>query len=62
VLDEDRLVGRLDVRMDRRARRLIVNGWYPEDAARSGLPAAVQAELHALGSWLGAESVDPLPG
>jgi hypothetical protein len=62
VLDEDRLVGRLDVRMDRRARRLIVNGWYPEDGARSGLPAAVQAELHALGAWLGAESVDPLPG
>jgi uncharacterized protein len=61
VLDEDRLVGRLDVRMDRRTRRLILNGWYPEAGTASRVRASAQAELEALGTWLGAESVDPLP-
>lgn len=62
VLDGDRLVGRLDVRMDRSARRLIVNGWYPEPGAASRARASVRAELESLGAWLGAETVDGIAG
>jgi uncharacterized protein YcaQ len=60
VLDGDRLIGRLDVRMDRSARRLIVNGWYPEPRTAAAAAGAVQRELASLGAWLGAEQVDAL--
>jgi uncharacterized protein YcaQ len=60
ALDGDRLAGRIDAQMDRRARRLVVNGWYPEPGTASRVRASVQAELDALGAWLGAESVDRL--
>ncbi len=62
VLHGDALIGRLDVRMDRSARRLIVNAAYPEPAAPSRAWPAVQRELNALGTWLGATAVDAMAG
>jgi uncharacterized protein len=60
ALHGDRLVGRLDVRMDRSARRLVVNGWHPEPGVAAAVTRAVRRELESLGAWLGAETVDPL--
>jgi uncharacterized protein YcaQ len=57
VLRGDRLVGRLDPQLDRKARRLVVNGvWaqpgepFDEDATRDA--------TERLAAWLGAESVE----
>jgi uncharacterized protein YcaQ len=56
ALDGDRLVGRIDARMDRKTRMLTVNGWFPEPDGSSAWPA-VAAALGALGEWLGATDV-----
>ena len=56
ALDGDQLMGRIDARMDRKTRVLMVNGWFPEPNASSTWPAVVAA-LGALGEWLGATDV-----
>jgi hypothetical protein len=57
VLHGERLIGRLDAALDRRRRVLDVRGvWEEPDAPRDARPA-VQAAIHRLGEWLGAESV-----
>jgi uncharacterized protein YcaQ len=51
-------VGRIDPRLDRRARLLRVNAVYAEpDAPPQAWPAA-HAAIDELATWLGAESVE----
>jgi uncharacterized protein YcaQ len=58
ILYGDRLVGRIDPRLDRRARVLRVNAVYAEpDAPPRAWPAA-HAAIDELATWLGAESVE----
>ncbi len=54
VLDGDALVARVDAKMDRRARRLVVNAVHPVPGRRQPAAAALAGELRALGTWLGA--------
>ena len=59
ILWGDALVGRLDLKADRHASTLRVQGSYAEP----GVPVAdlvtdVAAELHAMAGWLGLEQVD----
>ena len=54
----DRLVARVDVKMDRRASRLLVPGAWIEDGRVPGrVVPALAAELRALAAWLGADAV-----
>ena len=54
----DRLVARVDVKMDRAASRLLVPGAWIEDGAEPAAVAeALARELRALASWLGAGAV-----
>jgi uncharacterized protein YcaQ len=57
ILHGDRLIGRIDPVMDRKAGVLQVNAVYAEpDAPRDAWPA-VQTAISELASWLGAESI-----
>jgi len=54
----DRLAARVDVKMDRRANRLLVPGaWIEDGADPDTVTTALAAELHRLAAWLGADSV-----
>jgi uncharacterized protein len=54
----DRLVARVDVKMDRRANRVLVPGAWMEDGNEpTTVAAALAAELRDMASWLGAGSV-----
>jgi uncharacterized protein YcaQ len=57
ALDGDALVGRIDARIDRKARVLNVNAWFPEPGATRATWKRVAGQLEALGEWLGADSV-----
>ena len=61
ALNGDALVGRLDARMDRRARVLDVHAWFPEAGATAATWQVVAGQLQALGEWLGASSVQLPP-
>jgi uncharacterized protein YcaQ len=57
ILHGDRLVGRIDPAMDRRAKVLNVNAVYAEpDAPADAWPAAL-GEIGQLAEWIGAEAV-----
>ncbi|HEY7464146.1 MAG TPA: crosslink repair DNA glycosylase YcaQ family protein [Candidatus Limnocylindria bacterium] len=58
ILQGDRLIGRLDPAMDRRAGVLRVNALYAEPHAPADAWPAVEAAIHELASWLGADSVE----
>ena len=58
ALEGDVLVGRIDARIDRRARALNVNAWFPEPGATAATWKAVADQVRALGEWLGATSVE----
>jgi uncharacterized protein YcaQ len=63
ILHGERLVGRIDPTMDRKAHVLRVNAVYAEpDAPRDAWPA-IEAAIDELATWLGAEAValPPLP-
>jgi uncharacterized protein len=54
----DRLVGRVDVKLDRGAGRLLVPGaWIEAHAKSEPVAAALARELRTLASWLGASAV-----
>jgi hypothetical protein len=54
----DRLVARVDVKLDRLAGRLLVPGsWIEDHADRASVAPALAAGLRALASWLGADAV-----
>ncbi|HET7141759.1 MAG TPA: crosslink repair DNA glycosylase YcaQ family protein [Candidatus Limnocylindria bacterium] len=63
ILHGDRLIGRLDPVMDRKAQVLRVNSLYAEADAPAAAWPAVKAAIGELGEWLGATSIDlpPLP-
>lgn len=63
ILHEDRLVGRIDPVMDRRAKVLKVNAVYAEADAPADAWPAIDAAIVELADWLGAEAValPPLP-
>jgi uncharacterized protein len=54
----DRLVARVDVKADRRARCLLVPGSFAEPGCANGeVAAALAGELQAMAAWLGLDSV-----
>ena len=57
VLHGDRLVGRLDAEMDRKAKVLRVNRLFWESRSTAAEAAAVNGAIAELGTWLGAEGV-----
>jgi len=57
VLDGDRLVGKVDASADRNASVLAVNAIHEDVPFDAKTRDAVHAELAALASWLGLESV-----
>lgn len=65
ILDGDRLIGRLDAAMDRRARVLRLRGLWAEPGLEPGAgPMAgerIGASIAELARWLGADGVEP-PG
>ena len=58
VLHHDRLVGKVDASADRKGRRLVVHAIHQDVAFTRDITRGVDAELEALASWLGLESVD----
>jgi uncharacterized protein YcaQ len=60
ILHGDRLIGRADLRMDRRARRLIAPAIHREDDAPRGktIARAIRRELERLARWQGAGEVE----
>jgi len=58
ILHHDRLVGKVDATADRKASTLQVHAIHQEVRFTAAIARAVDAELEALGSWLGLESLD----
>lgn len=58
VLHHDRLVGKLDATADRKSSTLHVHAIHQDVRFTGAITIAVNAELEALASWLGLESVD----
>ena len=59
ILWGDSLVGRLDLKADRHASTLRVQGSYAEPGVPvADIALAVAAELHGMAGWLGLEQVD----
>jgi uncharacterized protein YcaQ len=56
ILRGDRIVGRLDPVFERRTRRLVVNGVWPQ-AGQPFDEARLRSTIDLLAGWLGAESV-----
>ncbi|CAB4942174.1 unannotated protein [freshwater metagenome] len=57
VLDGDELVGKVDATADREAGVLAVDAVHEDDDWSDARRARVDAELDALGEWLGLEVV-----
>jgi hypothetical protein len=57
VLHEDRLVGKVDASADGGASRLLVHALHEDMPFTRSIRAAVDAELAALATWLGLETV-----
>jgi uncharacterized protein YcaQ len=57
VLHHDRLVGKVDATVDRRARTLTVNAMHHDARFTRPITKAVDAEVHALAAWLGLDVV-----
>ena len=58
VLHHDRLVGKVDASADSKTRRLVVHAIHRDVPFTRDITRGVDAELEALASWLGLESVD----
>jgi uncharacterized protein YcaQ len=61
TLHDDRLVGKVDATADRKGSKLRVDAIHQDVPFSRAMAATVDAELEALASWLGLESVDRLP-
>jgi uncharacterized protein YcaQ len=59
VLHQDRLVGKLDAKADRRAGTLVVNAVHEDVRFTPGMRSDVDAEVEALAGWLGLAVVGP---
>ena len=58
ILHHDRLVGKVDASADRKSSRLVVHTIHRDVRFTRDITRGVDAELQALASWLGLESVD----
>jgi uncharacterized protein YcaQ len=58
VLHHDRLVGKVDATADRKASVLRVHAIHEDVRLTRAIASAMQAELEALASWLGLQTVD----
>jgi uncharacterized protein YcaQ len=60
ILHGDRLIGRADLRMDRRAGRLVAPAIHREEGAPRGktIARAIRAQLERLARWQGADDVE----
>jgi len=58
ILDEERLVGRVDARFDRRARVLRLNGVHAEPDASRDAGSRLAHALRDLAGWLGADAIE----
>lgn len=58
VLHEDRLVGKLDATVDRKAGTFVVNEIHEDVGFTKAMAAAVRAEIDDLATWLRLEVVD----
>ncbi len=58
ILHGDRLVGKVDATADRKASKLRVDAIHEDVRFTRAIRAAVDAELEALASWLGLDSVE----
>jgi uncharacterized protein len=59
VLHQDRLVGKVDAKADRKASVLRVHAIHEDVKFTRTMTKAVQSELEDLASWLGLEAVEP---
>jgi uncharacterized protein len=59
VLHQDRLVGKVDATVDRKASALRVQAIHADVRFTRTMTRAVQAELQDLASWLGLAAVEP---
>jgi uncharacterized protein YcaQ len=57
ILHDDRLVGKLDAKADRKASVLRVNAIHEDVKFTRSMARAVQAEIDDLASWLGLDAV-----
>lgn len=57
-LEGDRITARVDLRADRRAKRLSVEAAHREPWTLDSTPAALAAELRLLAAWLGLTQID----
>jgi uncharacterized protein YcaQ len=61
ILHNDRLVGKIDAKADRKASVLRVNAIHEDVKFTRTITKAVEAELEDLASWLGLDAVEPAP-
>jgi uncharacterized protein len=57
ILDGDALIGRVDARMDRKARKLVVDGIFAEKGAPTDAGSRIATSLADLATWQGATAV-----
>ena len=58
ILDGEHLVGRIDARLDRRARVLRVNGIFAEPGAPRAAAEGIAVTLRELAAWLDADAIE----
>jgi len=59
ILHDDRLVGKVDARADRKAGELVVRAIHQDEGFTAAVRDGVQAELESLALWLGMKLVLP---
>jgi uncharacterized protein YcaQ len=59
VLHDDRLVGKLDATVDRKARVLVVNAIHEDVPFNRAIAAGVRHEIEDLATWLGVDVASP---
>ena len=57
----DAIVARVDLKADRKASRLLVQGSYAEDGRGGDVAVPLAAELRAMATWLGLDDVEVKP-
>ncbi|MEY2448979.1 MAG: uncharacterized protein QOH79_2455 [Acidimicrobiaceae bacterium] len=57
----DEIVARVDLKSDRKASRLLVQGAYTEDGHRGDVVAPLAAELQVMATWLGLDAIEVMP-